>query len=69
MRLLLAASIVSVALAQPVYDCRADLVTRWNRFAKDANAYVNGLNEGKVNYGLRKRVESEFGRVKGCECW
>ena len=68
MRLILAAAMVTIAFAQPV-DCRNDLVARWNKFAKDANAYVMQLDAGKVNYMQRARVESEFRQVTRCECW
>ena len=69
MRLVLAAVMCSVALAQPTYDCGLDLVTRWNAFAKDANAYIALLKIGVVDRKQANRVENEAKNVFKCECW
>lgn len=69
MRAILAACMVTVAFAQPTYDCGLDLVTRWNAFAKDANAYIALLKIGVVDRKQAQRVENEAKNVFKCECW
>lgn len=46
-----------------------DLLERWNRFAKDANAYVTGLNNGVVDVRMRAKVMREWESMTKCECW
>jgi len=50
-------------------NCMDDLQQRWNRFATDANAYVNGLGKGTVDAKLRGKLDREWKAVTGCECW
>ena len=69
MRLLLAAAVCTFAFAQSTYDCGLDLVTRWNKFANDANAYVMLLHNGGVDRKQATRVEKEAQNVFKCECW
>lgn len=68
MRLVLVLMAWSV-MAQPAYNCQADLVSRWNRFATDANAYTQLLHDGGVNPKVAGRIEREFRDVTRCECW
>ena len=69
MRIILAAAMVTVSFAQPVYDCQRDLVSRWNKFATDANAYTKLLNSGGVDRKQADRIEREAKSVFKCECW
>jgi hypothetical protein len=49
--------------------CGQDLLTRWNRFAEDANFYVHGLQKGVVDVRTRGRLDREWRAVTSCECW
>ena len=75
MRLVLAAVVVTVALAQPAGDCvpgslgNYDVTTRWNKAANDGNAYVTMKQAGKIDYKLRAQFEREMKAVFKCECW
>lgn len=60
--------VASLAMAQPI-GCGWELNIRWNRFVKDANRYVAGLDNGVVDVKTRARLDKEWQAVTRCECW
>jgi hypothetical protein len=46
-----------------------ELLEQWNRFARDTNSYINGLNAGVKDLRMRKKVMAEWESMTKCECW
>lgn len=69
MKRLLLVAIAGCSFAQ-TQACSDELLSRWNRFAADANAYIKGaVVDGVIDARLRSRLDREWKSVTNCECW
>jgi hypothetical protein len=55
-------------IAQPL-NRPDELLTRWNHFALNANAYATGLGHGVKDMRMRARLVKDWDALIRCECW